>query len=319
MTATTTNPGPETTQFLISGIAYPVRVALILILIAVGFAVQFVFLWLWPGMALIAAGSILGSVRSVNSKPKLVSADTEWKEVLPQQWRKAVELGAKSKRWQADITNIVSPGGVLMLVLVAACAGVVFVLMINVDTEMSLVFAGDLAALFIPILLFGSLSAWRPPQLEVKLQALLGMLDYLESATPTDINLQPMLEVAKAGEGGGLPLDARMMIRFKDAPETFYGVQVQVSINEVQGTQYPYLYAVILYRHDFPADYKSLGLPRRREMVFEPSREGEVVVLVLRQKTTKTSGYHTKEPRRREIVDDALAAARELLRAGKGA
>ena len=151
----------------------------------------------------------------------------------------------------------------------------------------------------------------------MKLKALTGVLEKLEESAYPDVLLQPMLEVAKSAEADreiSIPLDARLMIRFKDAPETFYGVQVQVSANAVQGTYFPYLYAVVLYSNDFPANRDALKEPRQSWLVLEPSSEAEVTVLVLRQRTTKTSGYHTKEPRQLEIIEAALEMAHDILR-----
>ncbi len=311
-------PGPGKAKFFIPGLPYPVRAALIVALIVGGFAAQFFFQWLVPGVVMIAVGSLLGSVRSVKAKPKALARASEWKEVLPQQWKDAAELSRKGKRWQSDITNLMSPLGVTLLGVIGAVSLFIFAAAIDFDPELALVYIADLVALFGPLMLIGTLKAWEPPQLQVKLGALTNVLDYLEAESAPDLLVQPMMDVTEGekAEGGGIPLDARMMLRFKDAPENFYGVQVQVSINEVQSRAYPYLYAVVLYKQDFAADYDLAGVPRRKGLVFEPSREGEVVVLVLRQKTTKTSGYHTKEPRQREIVDSALELARELLQAG---
>ena len=316
--ATASKAGPAKAKFFIPGLPYPLRVVLITAMIIGGFAAQFLFQWLIPGVVLIAVGSLLGSVRSVKTEPKTLHGASEWKEVLPQQWKDAAELSRKAKRWQSDITNLLSPFGIILAMAVAGCALFIFGFSIDFDAELSLVFIADLLALFGPLMLIGMLKAWEPPLLQVKLKALNYVLDYLETETHPDILVQPMMEVTEGGAegGGGIPLDARMMIRFKEAPENFYGVQVQVSANEVQGTHYPYLYAVVLYKQDFPADYDSVGVPRHRWLVFEPSREDEVVVLVLRQKTSKSSGYHTKEPRQCEIVDAALGLAREILQAG---
>jgi len=300
-----------------SGLPYQVRAALIITLIAAGFAMQLFLQWLIPGVVMIAIGSLLGSVKGVKSEPKSIHGKSEWKEVLPEQWRHASELSKKAARWKSDFTNINSAPGIFLTILLAVGGGIIFGITMDYDIELGFVFAADVIALFAPLMFVGTLKAWEPPKLNIKLKALLNVLDALEKSSQPDILFQPMLEVAAGAKADseGVPLDARLMIRFKEAPENFYGVQVQVSINQVQNVNYPYLYAVILYKKEFPVDEDAVSFPATSWLVIEPSLEGEVVVIVMRQKTTKTSGYHTKEPRQIEIVDTAVGQARKILHA----
>ena len=300
---------------IIPALPYTVRVVLILALIVGGIAVQLLFSWLIPGIVMVALGSLMGCVRSVESKPDIPMAGGEWIEVLPEQWQRARDLAKNTKSWKSDITNLGSgTGATLAMFLAIACIGL-FGAMIDVDPVLTVVFLGNVVALFGPLLLVGHLKAWEPPRIGVKLKALQNVLDWLEGSGRPDLAPQPMMEVVKGEiEGGeGVPLDARMMVRFKDAPEGFYGVQVQVSINVVQNAAHPYLYAVILYSADLDIDFNAAGLPREKWLDVEPSREQDVVVIVVRQHTTKTSGYETKEPRQIEIVDAAVQAARRML------
>ena len=304
---------------IIPALPYPVRVVLIIAFILIGFMLQIAFSWLIPGIGMVLLGSLLGSVVTVEAKPTIALGTGEWIEVLPEQWERAEELAKKAKKWKKDITNLGSTaGGTLAMLLLFACL-VIFGTMIEEDTELTLAFLGNAAALFGPLLLFGYLKAWVPPRIGVKLKALQNVLDWIEESGQPDLAPQPMMEVVKGELEGsaGVPLDARMMIRFKDAPEGFYGVQVQVSINVVQSTPYPYLYAVILYSKDLDIDLNAAGLPDENWLDVEPSREEDVVVIVVRQHTTKTSGYSTSAPRQIEIIEEAIAAARRMITAAR--
>ena len=71
------------------------------------------------------------------------------------------------------------------------------------------------------------------------------------SAAGKDFDLVPLLAL-REGRRGHYPVDARLMARpAREDASGFLGVQVQVAMNNVQGTDYPYLYAVILGKDDF--------------------------------------------------------------------
>jgi hypothetical protein len=302
---------------LFPDLQYATRWLLIIALIVAGLTLQFFFHWI-VGVVLIFLGALLGSVRSVIYKPPYKRGETEWKEVLPEQWDHALGLIKKGRSWKRSITNPASLP-IFFLPFFIVVVVVFFALYEEIFAEhgdLVLMVLANIGALFGPTLLVGYLQTWQPPGLEVKLEALRGVLKEINRATIPDLLPMPMLEMMTeyaTEEGSGIPTDARMMIRFKGAPEKFYGVQVQASINTVGGTSYPYVYAVILFAEDFSINQRDIPGPTDRQMVFEPSREGEVVVLVLRQKTSKTSGYHTAPRRQWEIVREAIGIAGAIL------
>ena len=94
------------------------------------------------------------------------------------------------------------------------------------------------------------------------------------------------------------------------------GLQVQVVLNRVEGSDYPYLYCVLVAR-------PSLGMRDRLE--YEPSKgivteadrkeADNVDILVIRQETTETGGYHTDTAACRRIFLFALSLCRQLQEA----
>jgi hypothetical protein len=131
--------------------------------------------------------------------------------------------------------------------------------------------------------------------LRERIDSLTVALDALGTYTSPPCQVQPMFLMAGDGEGQ-VPIDARVFIRFPDGPEDFLGLQLQVAINNVQGTRYPYLYAVLVAR-------ESYGLIERyhdeihelTDLTVDTSRDRDegVEALVMRQPTTEDSGYHT--------------------------
>ena len=141
---------PAASFVVLQAIPHGIRVALIVALIAAGFALQFAR-WLIPGVLLIALGSLLGSVRSVTSKPEHLASEGEWTEVLPDQWNRAKELCGKVRRWKNSVTNFGSVPGVALFIVIAAGIGVVVGLTFDDDPELALVLAADVLALFGPL------------------------------------------------------------------------------------------------------------------------------------------------------------------------
>jgi hypothetical protein len=97
-----------------------------------------------------------------------------------------------------------------------------------------------------------------------------------------------------------------LKINFKGHSEEFIGIQFQVSTNKIKNRVYPYFYVVLIAK-------KGFGL-RKYERTYETNKrkgmtsffrgglapiigefdiKGDVEILVLRQETTKTTGYET--------------------------
>ncbi|GAH17895.1 unnamed protein product, partial [marine sediment metagenome] len=128
-----------------------------------------------------------------------------------------------------------------------------------------------------------------------------------------DPSLQPTpyLRIGKAKKGS-LPNDARILIKFKDAPSEFIGLQGQISINAVKAKKFPYFYVVIIAKHEFNL-FEKFGKHSVKKLVIERKKTGEVDVIVIRQKTTKTSGYHTDKSVQDYILVNGLKLAKGLF------
>ena len=116
------------------------------------------------------------------------------------------------------------------------------------------------------------------------------------------------------------PVDARLMARpAREDTSGFLGVQVQVAMNNVKGTDYPYLYAVVLGKGDFrfaeaPAREDVHGV----DLVIEAGESEGVRYRVVRQHADRSGGWHTEPRDIRGIVSAALERAREAWRENGG-
>jgi hypothetical protein len=122
------------------------------------------------------------------------------------------------------------------------------------------------------------------------------------------------LQVAKTADGGGdVPHDVKAMLQFDNAPPAFLGLQMQVAINSVNGSDYPYFYCVLVAKPELGLLDKPMPSPPRGITV-EPKRQGEVDVAVIRQTTTKDSGYSTSAGATAHIFLFSHEQARDILR-----
>ena len=231
------------------------------------------------------------------------------------------DLETRGARWDAtpwDLSNRVgclSLVGVLLLVaIVSFLAGTVF----GADTLLRVLVAAPL--LLVPLWLSGMRTTWNPSELRKKGEALAAARAAFEEKGRKDFDLVPLL-VLRDGRRGKYPVDARLMARPATEDRSgFLGVQVQVSMNNVQGTDYPYLYAVVLGKEGFllpklPSRQRVEGV----DLVAERGRSEGVVYLVLRQHADRSGGWHTDADTIRGIVRFAVEKGREAWRANQAA
>jgi hypothetical protein len=90
-------------------------------------------------------------------------------------------------------------------------------------------------------------------------------------------------------------------------------------MNGVQGTDYPYLYAVILGKDGFePPRASGERFSDGVRLVLEEGTGEGVRFLVVRQHADEKGGWHTKPEHIRVIVETALGLARQAWRDAGG-
>ncbi len=342
-------------QFMIApGMPVGTRLWWIAGLLMAGFAVQFVFSVIL-GWLVFFAGCLLGIIRSKGLRP-VVARDGEWVTTTIEELEQIEKLSLRVKHWQERTNGFrATSGGGCALFFVGMIGVFVSTFLISEFIDggpgvalllsrafaaplrggfVAPIWAADLFTLFIPIWLAGSLSAWEPPELPRKAGYLLDI--YRQHKEQPELEFAPSLYVHPREERS-VPTDARLMIKFKDAPKEFMGVQVQISLNSVQGTKYPYGYCVLLARKEFElipkaqpylqegdkgglfglfrsaSDRKELDHEQFAGSIAEVEQQPEVDVVVVRQ-IAVGRGYHTSESEALEVVSDALNLAQLVLK-----
>jgi hypothetical protein len=275
------------------------------------------------GLVLVLAGHLPLWVRTQTTAPGGATPKHEdvWAPVEDDWLKRVEELEKHGERWDTtpwDISNGVgclSLVGVLLALAIAAFAlGAVF------GPDVLFRVAVGAPVVVLPLWLNGMRSTWNPSELRKKGEALAVARAALEEDAGKEFDLVPLLAL-REGRRGQYPVDARLMARpaHEDA-SGFLGVQVQVAMNNVRGTDYPYLYAVILGKGDFrfpKATGRKSGLGT--SLVSETGQSEGVRYEVVRQHADESGGWHTEPSHIRLIVSAALQRAREVWRANREA
>jgi hypothetical protein len=323
-------------KFLLAkSLPYERRMLLVASLLAAGLGVQLA-LSFWAGLAALLAASLLGLVQGYDARPKVVGEET-WERVTPDEYAKIKLKAAQLKKWDEDLFDVTnSRGAAAFAAACALCAGLYLVLAARFGFPYGywqFVGADALVVLF-PLWFSGVRGYLRKDKLIVKIELLERIMALLSA--PSEVQVFPMLALAGTGEGKTEPEDARLLAALVGAPAGFYGVQVQVSINNVQGKDFPYLYCVLMAKTGSglldgyerfvkkpPASVRAsvldffsrrLELPGPR-LVYEAQKKDGADVLVVRQYAGKNSGYATPEPAAGAIVTASLELAKKLLAA----
>jgi hypothetical protein len=316
-------PDPERRddiKFLfMKGMPYNMRVALIVSCIVAGLMIQ-LFYSFWWGLIFLALATVIGLVRGYDLKIEAKSDSEKWDQVTPDEYKKVRTKQKELAHWDLDAFDITNPLGCAIFVVLGIAAFLILLVLLKQPGDAGMYWALDCLVLLAPHWVTGVKGYLRQDRLIIKIKLLEKVME--ELARPSDIHVLPMLATRATKEERRFPTDARLMLRLIGAPAAFLGVQVQISINSVQGTDYPYLYCVLLARSDaglftgWRDIVKKMPEFSKSILPCEPSNEQGVDIMVIRQKTTRTSGYHTKPDQAISIVTFAVKVARRFCNIG---
>ncbi len=294
------------------GLSYDRRLKVVVAGLAAGLLIQLFFNF-FLGIIVLGAATGLSLVQGYANRPVLTDGE-EWSQVTPDEYDKIRKKEQQIRRWDSDMFDVTNRLGGSTFAIAAVCVGVIWLLLTGLGKDtLARYWVWDMTVVFIPQWITGVKTYLKQDRLITKINFLEHIISTLSQ--PSDVQVLPMLAARSAQGGGKVPVDCRLMIRFLNAPEAFLGMQVQISINSVQGNDYPYLYCVLIAKKG--ADFFKNTAPVKNSItgniIIEHSSSADVDVLVIRQRTTQTSGYSTPLNTARSIVMSGLAAARGLL------
>ncbi len=318
--------------FLIAnGLPVTTRFTIIGVLAVVGIVIQMLD-FLLPGFILVFCASLVGVLRSKSPKRRL-KGKGKWNSVSTEQLKEAYILARRAAdlkkstgafscstkigKAMGSLASIAIVGAILLASYIAETGN-------NPLESIWFILAIDAAILLLPLWFTGQVRPWEPPNMTMKLEQLMGI--FYEAEKDGDVEVSPSLMVRDTGRTGDgpVPVDARMILVPKEAPDGFYGIQVQVSTNKVQSNVYPYTYCVILAEPGFGLSQKASALISDPSgygisdivngIVTEIKEEPDAEILVVRQDTDiRTDGYTTSVEDAKRVYNAARNLARKIL------
>lgn len=285
---------------------YGTRMITAFSLMAAGFAVQLAMMAVFPGVLFIAGGNLLLLVRGYDNRVDFGAMDpnAEWERVEIDRLEDLVELHKRMRKWDLSVLDITNVAGAALFLLIAGATTALAVFSWGILRILVI----DAMVLLLPHWLTGVRSILVRPKLMVRVDAVRDVLEQSAQALAEHkVNMLMLL----SGSSTKIPDDIKFKIDIKDRHPDFLGLYGQVVLNEVQGRSYPYFYAVLVARRGFGLEKARYAHKAPPEVTIELTGQDKVDVLVIRQTTTKKSGYHTEPVDAAKILRFAIGVAEE--------
>ena len=334
MSASTDAAGAQGVQFMLwKGISRGQRTVIIAAALLIGMLCQVLIRW-WVGWPLVLFGVLTSLCKGVTNKATLRRAG-RWENVTVDELKRVEDLCRKTTEWKRDPFGLSSGAGLGVFVLLGAIVGAgVLYFWHRGEANMEYALLADGGTMLLLFFATGNRMGWQPKDIMLKIAPLLNVCEYFERNPDPTIELRPMLQLR--GKGAKcIPHDGRMMLKFTSAPKAFHGIQIQTSLNRVQGTPHPYMYCVLLAEPGSGlvtkvepfltspleklgffakgSDKKNPDLRRRRycREVVNIEVQSDVELVVIRQMTLGT-GYRTTEADQIRVLAAAMGLAKSV-------
>jgi hypothetical protein len=279
------------------------------ILIVTGFLIQLSTRSILAGIPFILICAGLNLIKGISIKrPR--SYDLKWQEVTPDKIEQVLRHCRRVKKFQSQNLGCFIIAAFVLVFVFAFFHPVIKDIPLSFPATVTIINA---VVLFAGLIISGRKNAWAPRALDIKAEIVKRVMQTPMVSTDPGIKPIPFMEIGQTPDGS-FPNDMRILFRFNDAPDTFVGLQAQISINAVKSTMYPYFYTVIIARPQFNLfdKFESLGVALEG-ITIETKRSNDVDVIVLRQTTTKTSGYHTNNEVQQYILSRSIELVKRIL------
>ncbi len=298
-----------------------------------GILLQVGFLNAWVGFPFLLVAVLCSWVRGFDNKldKRAFHHGTAWESVPFERVRTIEALDKKMTRWDASAFDVTSMGGCALLgTLGLVYVGVLVFAVGRLEDDGAFILIMDIPLLIMSQWFNGMRRIHRLPDLLIKVKHVLEVASIVSGPLEQFGELKAQLLMrglkqtktkaeAKAkdpeedAQEKRMPLDLKLSIRPQDAPKSFYGIQAQVVLNRVQGRAYPYFYAVVVAEDGSGLLDASKEVPMPLGIILETKRQDDVEIAIVRQKTTKTSGYHTKPEVSANILRTGLKIGEQFL------
>ncbi|MGI6086158.1 MAG: hypothetical protein ACOYIF_12125 [Acetivibrionales bacterium] len=302
--------------YLFTSLPYANRMLLYFALVAVGFIFQIITLTAWPGVILLILATLLNLLKGYKAEYDTYHAESEWNKTSMEKIHQINQIRSNIEKWDKAALDITNKTGCLTFGVIAMGLFMMYYAIIYTGSTMAHVFFIDAIILIMPLWFNGLRRKANQNNLYIKSDLIIELEQYFEKVKNEGESFVPSMILARHKSGKKVPADLRFNILFDDMPEDFYGIQAQININVVS-TSYPYCYCVITAKQGFDLE-RYIGKVRAPgNIVLEHSKDRRAEVIVIRQYTTRSSGYHTKINVCKNILELALQISRIILAENK--
>ena len=291
---------------------YKTRMFLSYFLIIIGIIIQ-IYGALGIGLIFIIGGNSLLLVKGYDNRIKLgkFSASGEWIKSDKEHLHQIIEMNKKLSKWDRSIMDISNPLGTISFIFIVLFFGILYLYALA-DWNYSLeLISIDALVLLLPHWFSGMKRISTTPLLLRKIAIFNKILKEFDTAL-SDKKINFMIYVK--GKDKKLPQDVKMKIDFPQQAEEFMGLYAQISLNNVQGNYYPYFYVVLVAKPELKIldkYYDKINI--KRPLIKEKTKQDNLEIIIIRQFTTKTGGYHTKTKTIGQIFSKGIKAAQYII------
>ena len=292
-------------------LAYKKRILLSSILIIIGLLLQLFSKMLFPGVVLVFLGNLFLLPSGYDNRIKIgrYNPKAGWENVAKSKLEEFLLLDKKIRKWDRssmDITNVL---GFFTFLILTGVLVILFLISLEESNKALEILSINGAVLLIPFWVTGVRSKYRILKVIQKIKLILKLLGKEELQAKLkrhDVDYFFLLGGKKEAK---VPVDVKFRVDIENRHKDFLGLYGQIVLNSVQNTTYPYFYMVLVAKLKFGLDgiYKSY-IPGP-SIVKQYKIQSDVEVLVIRQKTTRKSGYHTKDKQVYNIFTEGLQLA----------
>lgn len=294
-------------------LAYKKRILLSSVLIAAGLVIQILSQKLLPGVAFVFLGNLFLLPSGYDNRVKigLYNPKALWEEVGESKLREFLQVDKKIKKWDRSSMDITNGLGFFTFLILTAVLVVLFVVSQEDNNKPLEILSVNGALLLIPFWVTGVRSKFRLLKVTRKIDLILKLLseeDVQVKLKPHDLDYYFLMGGEKEAKA---PVDVKFRVNIENRRPDFLGLYGQIVLNYVQNTSYPYFYVVLVAKQNFGLDRVYKNYVPDKTMVKEYKIQGDVEVLVIRQKTSKGGGYYTKDKHVLNIFSEGLRLAEQ--------
>ncbi|MBN2384923.1 hypothetical protein JXQ70_18780 [bacterium] len=339
-------PDDQTTVVFLcwQSLPYRQRFVISICLILIGFVVQiglYSATGLILGLLFIIAGNCLLLVRGYTNALKFEAYNPAevWEKVDQATFRRLRDLHQAMKKWDRSPLDITNQSGGLIFFGILLASAALFITSLLTQSFALLIIGLDTICLLLPHWFTGTRRIATQTGLLEKIEIFEDMLDHSQARIKK--HSIEFLMLLQGKDSQKLPRDVKFRVDISGQKQDFLGLYGQLVMNLVQGKSYPYFYTVVVMKpdkvallkkqtdpvigvendqfwdEDVPEWLKKLGVaPLSDDIILEYKEMDDVRVLVVRQFTTSSSGYHTTSATRQLILETGLRFAEKIAPLG---